>query len=192
MAKVASPLTWQDEIGLITVAANNGTGTNPTWGVFRGNINAYQFNEAQGDNVWVPLHIRHAYAPGTPVYLHAHWATNSSTSAANDGQTVIWRFDYSIAKGYDAEAFPADASTSVTYTFAGGLQKQYQHMIGEISTPISSASLETDAVILTRVSIDPASTFTGTIFLLMVDMHYQCDNGEGTLGRNTVNAWAKA
>lgn len=192
MAKVASPLTWQDEIGLITVAANNGTGSNPTWGVFRGNINAYQFNEAQGDNVWVPLHVRHAYAPGTPVYLHAHWATNSSTGAGNDGQTVIWRFDYSIAKGYDAEAFPADQQTSVTYTFAGGLQKQYQHMIGEISTPISSASLETDAVILTRVSIDPASTFSGTIFLLMVDMHYQCDNGEGTLGRNTVNAWAKA
>lgn len=191
MPRQVLPLTWQDEVGNIIVAANNGTGTNPTWGTFRGNINAYQFNEAQGDNVWVPFHIRHAYAPGTPVYLHAHWATNSSTGAGNDGQTVIWRFDYSIAKGYDTEAFPADQQTSSTYTFAGGLQKQYQHMIAEIATPISSTSLETDCLILTRVSIDSASTFTGNIFLFMCDIHYQCDNGEGTLGRNSVGAWAK-
>lgn len=189
MGKQVSPYTWQDEVGSIIVANNNGTGTNPTWAALRGNINAYRF--AEGDNVWVPFHIRHGYAPGTDVYLHAHWSTDTSTGAGNNGQTVIWQFDYSIAKGYDTEAFPADQSTTATYTFAGGLQKQYQHMIAEIATPISSASIETDCLIMTRVSLAAASTFTGNVWLLMCDIHYQCDNGEGTLGRNTVGAWSK-
>jgi hypothetical protein len=188
MPKLNSPLSWQDETSEITVAANNGTGTNPTWAAFRGNINGYRF--AEGDNVWLQWHVRHHYAPGTAVHLHVHWSTDTSTSAANDGQTVIFTFDYSTAKGYDQEFFPADqAINTATYTFAGGAQKQYRHLIAE-TAGITNSSIETDGIILARLSLNAASTFTGNVFVFMSDMHYQTDDGTGTLLRNGPS-WSK-
>jgi hypothetical protein len=187
MTKIVSPLTWQDEVSDIVVANNNGSGTNPTWTPFRGNINAYQM--AKGDNIWVTWHIRHHYAPGTPIHLHAHWATNSSTSAANNGQTVIFTFDYSIAKGYDREAFPANqAIDTATYTFIG-TQEQYFHQIAE-TAGIANSSIETDGLVLARLSYKASSTFTGNVFVFMADCHYQTDDGTGTLLRNGPS-WAK-
>jgi hypothetical protein len=157
---------WQD---LTADIHTRGVGTNdPTWAVFRNGIRAYSFISNQLNEAWVTFHIDHSYAPGTPIYLHMHWADASAAPSGN----VVWGFEYTIAKGHQQEAFPA--TTTVTVTQASTVR--YQHQIAEISTSISSASIEPDSLILVRVyrdGLNVADTCPNNVFGFFADAHYQ-------------------
>jgi hypothetical protein len=158
---------WRDITSDISV---KGTGTNnPSWATVRNGISAYTFSATTMQEAWVNFHINHDYAVGTPIYLHVHWI-NPGTNTG----TVRWGFEYTIAKGHQQEAFPATTTAYVEQASSG----QFVHMIGEISSGISSASLEPDALILVRVFRDAAhvnDTCTNAVALVMSDVHYQAN-----------------
>lgn len=163
---------WQDMLGTIN-ARTSGTGT-PAYNIYRGGIRAYQF--AVNDEVWVEFHMLHDYAPGTDLYLHAHW---SHTSAAVTAGGVTWGFEVIYAKGHNQAAFSAPITATIQQNASTA---QYQHMIAELqltsSTPtanqIDTALIETDGVLLVRVYLVGNTMSAATSpFLHVSDMHYQ-------------------
>ena len=161
---------WRDMVGDIVV---RGSGSNdPTWTAFRSSLYAYQFSHTVMKEVWVSFHVQHDYAPGTPIYLHAHW----STAGTNAG-VVRWGFEYTVAKGHQQQAFP---TSTIVYVNQSAQGVAYYHMIAEVSLAdtVPSTNLEPDSLILVRVfrdAADVADTCTDPSFLLTVDCHYQCD-----------------
>lgn len=156
---------WRDitsDIQVKGIGANN-----PTWATLKNGISAYTFSATTMQEAWINFHINHDYAVGTPIYLHAHWV-NPGTNT----DTVRWGFEYTIAKGHQQELFPETTTVYVEQACTG----QYYHMIAEIGTGISSASLEPDSLILVRVFRDAAhanDTCTNAVALIMSDVHYQ-------------------
>ena len=168
----AATYGWQDLLGTIN-ARTSGLGT-PSFSIYRGGLRAYQF--AVNDEVWVEFHMLHDYAPGTDVYLHAHW---SHTSAAVTTGGVTWGFEVSYAKGHNQAAFSAPITATIQQNAS---TTQYQHMIAEVQLSAASPNanqlntglLETDGVILVRAYL-VGNTMNGAPapFLHLVDMHYQ-------------------
>lgn len=160
---------WDDMIG--SLAAGNTTNTNdPTWAAFRNGIYAWRFSATALNEVWISFHINHEYAPGTVIYPHIHW----STAGTNTG-VVRWGIEYTVAKCYDQEAFPA---SSTIYLEQAASAVPYQHQIVEVdlANTIPTTHLETDAVILMRVFRDGAhanDTCTDPAFGLFCDLHFQ-------------------
>lgn len=150
--------------------------TAPNWAVLRDGIYASQF--AKGDEVWITFHPNHDVIPGEKFYPHIHWATNSTT----DTGTVVWVVEYTIAEGFDTDAFPATTSIEMTYTFTEN--KQYQHLITECSDAQAVTMPDVDSLILMRIyrKDDAADTFAGNVFGLTVDIHYRAGKF-GTKGK---------
>jgi hypothetical protein len=164
----SSQLGWNDIVSDL-IAKGSGS-TVPTMELFSGLIYAYTFIPTAMQQLFAAFHIRHDYAPGTPVHLHVHW---SDASAAPSGN-VRWGFEYAIAKGHGQEAFPANTTTVYVEQAAAG---QRFHMVAETG-PISSASIEPDALILVRVFRGGAhvnDTNPASVFAFTADVHYQTD-----------------
>lgn len=167
---VAGGYGWRD---LISEPYTRGGASAPALTQFRDGIYLYEFSATQNREVFASFHIDHDYQVGTPIYPHAHWTTLSTATSG----TVIWKFEYSYAKGHNqgsSSAFPA--STTVTVTHTVDASRQYRHMVSEVSTQdaIPGTDLETDGIILMRVYRDAANdTFADTVFLITVDCHYQ-------------------
>ncbi len=160
---------WRDLKGDINVRGNGSN--NPVWAAFRDGLYAYDFHASVMNEAWVSYHIDHDYAPGTPVYLHAHWAPKT----VNTG-VVRFGFEYAIAKGHDQEAFPTSTTVYVESNISSN--RQYKHMVAEIGTGISSASIEPDSLILVRIFRDAThinDTFPDVAPVLTADCHYQAD-----------------
>lgn len=175
---------WFDLLGEVHSDTNTGA-AKPAFNAFIGNIKEWQMDI--GNEVFVRFHMPHDYVPGTDLYIHAHWAHNSTivTSGGAD-----FRFECSYAKGYDQMAF----TNPVT---VGGNQNastvQYQHMITEFQlssvggnggTLINSNLLEVDGLILCRCYLNNL-TINGSVkpFLFYIDLHYQ-STGIGTKNKN--------
>jgi len=146
-------------------------------GAYRGGVRALQF--AVNEEIQGEFHIPHDYAPGTELFIHAHWSHNG---ALVTGGSVTWGFEISYAKGYDQAEFQAPIFSNVGQGEGG----QYRHMIAEtqLTTPggsgtqLDTALIEVDAVLLCRVYL-VANNLTvsgGAVpdpFLHFVDLHYQ-------------------
>jgi hypothetical protein len=168
----AATYGWADLLGGITTR-NTGP-TAPSFNVFRGGLRQYQFTV--NDEEFVDFHIPHDYAPGTDLFIHAHWA-HAASNVTSGG--VTWGFEVSYAKGHNQAAFSAPITTTVQQDAS---TTQYQHMIAEIqltaSSPnanqFSSSLLEADGVLMVRSYLS-GNTINGTPepFLLFVDIHYQ-------------------
>jgi len=172
-------LVWKDMIGIITV---RGTGpTAPSLTAYQGG-NVDQFAFSSGDEVMLEFHMPHDYAPGTDIYIHAHWSHNGTAISGN----CTWEYTHMYAKGHHQQIFPAEkvvstttATTDITTT------PRYEHFIDEVQlsaatpggTQIDSDDLEPDGLILVRVSLTALPTITGGSpnepFLHFVDIHYQ-------------------
>jgi hypothetical protein len=167
---------WHDIIGNVTVRFTGPTA--PALAVYRGGIQQYQF--AVNDEVYNEFHILHDYAPGTHLYMHAHWSHIATTVT---GGNVTWGFEICYAKGHNQAAFGAP----VTRTVVGNASTtQYQHIITETqisaSSPaasqIDSDDIETDGILLVRTYL-AANNITvsgGGVpdpFLHFTDIHYQ-------------------
>ncbi len=169
---------YRDMLGQLIV---RGSGANdPAWSAYGATAQyAYSFSAGTMQQFWTVFHVPHDYVPGTDIYLHIHW---SNGAAVPNTGNVIWGFEYSFAKGYNQEAFPA--STTVTVTQACPATR-YQHNIAE-TTAITIAGMEVDGLIMVRVYRDAAAvgdTCTDAVFGHMCDMHYQ-STGMATKNKN--------
>lgn len=189
MGKQVSPLLWDDEVGRIIV---RGSGANdPNWTqVNATNFWAYSFSATTMQQFWITFHVRHGYAPGTVMYPHVHWF--NPAASPNTG-VVRWGFEWAVAAGYNTAAFPFGSSTT-KYVETASSATQYQHMISEVVLADAIPATETDALVCMRIFRDAANvadTCTDAVMVPLVDLHYQRDDGTGTIGRNTVGAWSK-
>jgi hypothetical protein len=149
-----------------------GGSTAPGLTTFRGNIKLATFGGTGTtvQEIFGAFHLPHTYVPGTDIYFHVHW---SHIIAAPSGN-VNWKMDYTFARGFGYEAFPAP--TTIDLTQAAGTQ-YYHHLIE--SSAITGTNLETDTIILARFYRDPADaldTFTENAYFLRADAHVQVDS----------------
>lgn len=161
---------WADILGDLNVRGTGGA--SPAWTTFRNGINAYSFSASSLQEIWINFHMPHDYMIGTMIYPHVHW----STTGTNTG-SVVWRMEYTFARGYSIEAFPATATTTITQAFTG---TAYTHMIAEPAegAGLLLANLEPDTLILCRFYRDaanPADTQTQAAFVFNIDLHYQTE-----------------
>jgi hypothetical protein len=162
---------WRDLTADIVV---KGTGpSDPTFATYTGTVlRAYQFSASTEQDVFVVFHIPHDYVPGTAIYFHTHW---SNAAAVPNTGNVVWGFDYTFARGFSQDAFPAVTTTTVTQASSA---TRYMHQIAE-TTAQSIPNLEVDGLILCRAyrkAADAADTCTDAVFLHTLDIHYQSSN----------------
>lgn len=163
---------WRDLVGSIVV---KGVGSaDPTWSAITGlgGMFAYEFSATVMKEVWLVFHIDHDYAPGTPIYLHAHWL--NAAASPNTG-TVRWGFEWTAAKGHQQQAFGAPDTKYVTQNCSA---TRYMHHIAEVSTAdaIPATNLEPDSLLMVRCFRDAANdTCSDVVHLLTMDCHYQAD-----------------
>jgi len=162
---------WRDIISSIEV---RGSGANdPTFAVYTGtSLRAYSFSASSMKEVFFTFHMPHDYVPGTDIYFHAHW---SNAAAVPNTGNVVWGFEYTFAKGFGQQAFPATTTVTVT---AACPATRYMHNISE-TTAVTIAGLEVDGMLLIRGYRDAtnaADTCTDAVFLHTMDIHYQSSN----------------
>jgi len=162
---------WRDLTAPVDV---RGTGGNdPSFAVYTGTtLRAFQFSATTMNEVFFVFHVPHDWVPGTDIFFHAHWSNAAATP--NTGN-VVWKFDYSFAKGFGQEAFPAIQAAQVV---AASPAVRYIHNVSE-TVAISIPLMEVDGLILIRGYRDAANaldTCTDAVFLHTMDIHYQSTN----------------
>ena len=170
---------WDDIIGMLD-AGKTTSANDPTWAVFRNGVRAWRFAPGVLNEVWISFHLPHTYAPGTVIYPHIHWSTDGT-----DTGTVRWGLEYTVAKGYDQESFPASSTIYLEQDAAG---TAYRHMITEVLTAnaIPATHLEPDSIIMMRVFRDGThanDTCTDPAFGICCDLHFQ-KQAFSTLNKN--------
>lgn len=159
---------WQDMLGHIVVEYTGSS--KPTWAQMGSSV-YYAYKFAVNDTCWITYHIPHDYNPATDIFAHAHFTTSGT-----DVNNVVWKFEYTYAKGFGAGVFDLAATSKTATQTPDGTA--WTHYITEISTGISNANFETDGLILMKIT---RNTNYGTdnaddVFLLMSDIHYQSDH----------------
>lgn len=173
---------WKDLLGRIA-PKTSGAGT-PTLDVFRGG-QVQRFNFAAGDMVDLDFHIPHDYAPGTDLFVHAHWAHNGTGISGS----FVCDFFSLYAKGHDQAAFPAEVQTTLTVSTPNiATIPRYRHRIDEVQLSAASPTanqldtddVEPDGLLMMRMVATTIPTITGGTpgrpYVLMVDLHYQSTN----------------
>jgi hypothetical protein len=189
----ASPTyPWRDCEGLIYPDPANPAAA-PTVAQFRTGLYAYSYSD--GDQCHFSFHMPHDYAPGTDLYIHAHWSHNATGVAAN---TLTWAFQISYAKGFSQALFTAPVTPSITYPLVDiTTSPQYNHYVTEIQLSAASPSatqldtdiLEVDGLIIGTMTMGiPNASFSGgtpdeAIYIFTIDLHYQ-STGIGTKGKS--------
>jgi hypothetical protein len=154
---------WRD-LTMPTVSAVVGAGT-PSLAVFGPSGNIKQYKMAIGDSVYMTAHVDHDWLVGSNAFFHVHWSP-SGTNA----QPVWWEVNYTIAKGHQQAAFPAEDQIILKQTPEG---TAWTHQIVEDTAGFSL--VETDSLLLFEVKriTNGATDNTDDIFLLTCDLHYQ-------------------
>lgn len=159
---------WRDNIAAIDTRAG---GTAPQINLYRDGIYLYEFSADSMNEVFASYHIDHDYKPGTMLYPHLHFTTTSTASGV-----VRLGFEYTYAKGHQQAKFPA--ATTLTLNVNVPANSDHLHFVAEMpeGQGIPGTNIETDGVVLMRIFRDAGhvdDTFTGTIFGILVDLHYQ-------------------
>lgn len=163
-------LVGYEDVLFVPTEAPSGS-TAPGLSTFRGNIKLATFTGSGStvQEIFGAIHLPHSYVSGTDITIHVHWSHIIASPTGN----VNWKLDYSIARGFGYEAFPAP--TTLNLTQAAGTQ--YYHNIIE-STAITGTNLEPDTLIICRIYRDPADvldTFANDAYFLRADAHIQVD-----------------
>jgi len=168
---------WHDITGQLVIDPDDVNKAN--FAVYRAPIKQLQFAEGTS-TAHTEFHIPHDYAPGTDLFIHVHWSTDSTLIT---GGSVTWRFDVCYSKGHDQAAFGLPVIIPVTQNAS---PTQYQHMIAETAASVSGGSgnqldtdqIETDGIIMVNLAVDSNDiTVSGGAkpnpFAHFVDIHYQ-------------------
>lgn len=161
---------WRDNISSIDT---RGGGTAPQINLYRDGIYLYEFSADSMNEVFSNFHIDHDYKLGTMLYPHLHFVTTSNAAGV-----VRLGFEYTFAQGHGLGSFPA--STTLMLDFTVPANSAHVHFVAEMpeGQGIPGTGVDTDGVVLMRIFRDAAhsnDTFTGTIFGIIVDLHYQVD-----------------
>lgn len=164
-----------EDITISGLVLQTGGGSNPPgWATFRNGISLYTFaGTGTADEAWFSIHIPHNIAQGEDITFHVHWSHIIASPTGN----VVWQLEYTMARGYEKDTYPATTTLSSTQV-AGA---QYAHHItndDDMTISFSSDNIEPDAVILCRIFRDPAhasDTFANDAYLINVDVHYKVE-----------------
>ena len=165
---------WNDLVSDITV--RNGAGSAPDLVAFRDGIYAYAMTPDVLNECFANFHIRHDYIPGTMVYPHIHWTSNTTNTGV-----VRFGVEYTLARRGDSTGlitFGATQTLYIEHNVTSG--QQYLHHVSETSdgNGISGTDLEADSMILCRIFRDAGhsnDTFPDPAFMLTADIHYECN-----------------
>lgn len=169
---------WNDYLSSIS-SGRVPPATAPTWSSFgpSGIQRAYSF--AVNDFIYLEgFHILHDIKRNTLIYPHVHWSTDGV-----DTNTVKWEISYTVAKGHNQEAFPADTTISVEQAGSG---TAWQHMISEVSQGSGTFTApEVDSLILMRVKrvTNGGTDNADNVFGMFVDLHVEIDR-PGTISKS--------
>ena len=165
---------WNDLVQDVNVKV----GTNaPELGTFRDNIAAFMFGPDQATECFSNFHMRHDYIPGTMIYPHVHWSINSLNTGV-----VRWGIEYTLARRWESTGLRTFGPVQTLYIDCNvAAPSQYMHFVNESpdGAGIPGTDLETDALVLCRFFRDsehPNDTFPDPVFLLTVDIHYECSH----------------
>lgn len=164
------------------VAIEVGGGSAPDLATFYNNFKTYAFPSNKMTEGFFQIHIEHDYKNNTDITFHIHWGHNNATPTGN----VKWQIEYEVQRGYGVGVF--GSTTTVSTTQVAGAQ--YEHHITDDDDMIiigsNNLELEPDSIIIGRIFRDPLDvedTFTESVYLLHIDVHYQ-KSRHGTLERN--------
>lgn len=176
-SRFSVPGYWDDlkvVPGVFTFAGANDPATK-AWqpGGSGATFTVYQFNT--GDEIFFTHQLPHGYKQGTDLRPHVHW-TPANRGTNEDGNTVAWKLDYSIANINGI--FVASSTIAMTAT-CDGVDDKHQ-LQGADSGVIDGANLLISAVIQGRVYRDSGDTWSSNILgnrpvLIEFDIHFQRD-----------------
>ena len=146
----------------------------PDWETFRDGIKAYAFDDTTEQEAWWSTHLPHDWIVGTSTFPHLHW---SHIEAVPSG-VVRWGIEYTMARGYSLEVFPATTTMFLEVDATGSAQ--YEHFITEVAeiNAIDMSGMDIDGTMHFRVFRDAGhinDTFAGDAYILFTDVHYQTD-----------------
>lgn len=164
---------WSDLPAPVTVLTGASA---PTTGTVRNGIIGLQFSPDINQECFANVHINHDYIAGTMVYPHIHWTTNTTSTG-----TVRFGIEYTLARRDDSvglRAFGATQTLYIEHPVTSG--EQYSHQVSEPADGfgIDGTDLQEDALILCRFFREAEhvnDTYPDPVFMLVVDLHYQCD-----------------
>lgn len=124
------------------------------------------------------FHVNHRYKLGTMLYPHLHFSVNDDAASG----VIVLGFRYKYARR-------ADSTGQITFTTAVELRHEEtialnssgKHFVAEMAEGfgIPSTDLEPDVMILMetfRRGTDPSDTFTGSIWGITHDLHFETDH----------------
>lgn len=134
---------------------------------------AYEFNNA--DRAFFMMQVPHNYKLGTDLKPHIHWTPGTRGNEEN-GNTVAWKMDYSIAN--IGAAFPTSGTVDLTDTCSG---TDHLHEITPSGTITGTAITSVSTMLMCRIYRDTGDTWaTNTTgnrpLLLEIDFHYEIDS----------------
>lgn len=165
---------WEDLMGTTDFHLSDSP---PTAVAYNGNIKAYQYSV--GNYLVWNFHLKHDYAPGTDLFIHAHWSHNSPLTPTGD---IEMTFEAMYAKGHNQAAFGSPIITNVTQTCSPIIR---QHMIAEdhltqalgAGGHIPTEDIEVDTLIVVHAKLTDCTLSNGVLpFIHCVDIHYQSTN----------------
>lgn len=132
-------------------------------------LTAFAGTGATVEQGFFSLHLLHDLKKDSTPTFHVHWTHNQASPTGD----VKWFIDYSFARGYGLDTFPAP--TTLSYVQTAGAQYTH-HITDDDSMAVNEANLEPDGQLICRLYRDPADaedTFAADAFVIGVDMHYQ-------------------
>lgn len=184
--KNGSQFGWRDLLGAIS----NDAAGNPPILAFRGGLfKGYSF--ATNGQISLVYHMPHDWAPGTDIFIHAHWGHNGTAISGS----IVFSFSATVAKGFNQVIFPAEVVATLTVATPNiATIPQYMHRTDEIqlsaaaptANQLNTTSIEVDSLILVNIQTTTIPTITGGTpnnpFIFAVDIHYQ-STGLGTVNK---------
>lgn len=177
--KVNGTYGWKDLTGDISPKSSGPDA--PILATIIGNIRGFAYQAAdQGE---ASFHLPHDYAPGTDLFIHAHWCHNGT----NISGSISIALEVTYAKGHSGGSFHTPVTTAITVSSLNITNTpQYSHRVDEIqvsnnggsSSMLNTAIIEPDGLILVNYKTNTIPTISGSAsrnepFLLSFDLHYQ-------------------
>lgn len=162
---------WDD----LTVPA---TGIRPGGGTFEPDIDVtlggtLLYDGGRTEVAGLVCQFSHAWAEGTDIEPHVHWAKTTSASG-----NVLWRMEYrwsSIGEVMDSSWTTLDVTTTVSGT--PDTDTAEKHLISEFGTIDCTGKSISDMMIIqiSRIGGDASDTYAADARLLEFDIHFQRD-----------------
>jgi hypothetical protein len=169
---VGTDPTWDDiRVSLITRASG---GTNPTFLQIQGTLYAYKFSGTAINNIYFEVQMPHAWAEGTTIYPHVHWASNGTATT-----NVTWGLDY---EWQNIGGTFTGTSTPITADIAASGTEKLQQITNISGTGITESDKKISSILMCRLyragDTDPNNN---DCFLLAFDIHYQVNSSGSRL-----------